>query len=204
MTATFRRQLTKVDLERMNLPMEFWKVKVPEVAESVRPMVERYLTSLPSMMERGAGLLLGGAPGVGKTAVGALVAKEGRALGFTAFFVTVWELREFVRGKVMYDEALSVFDRCKEVDVLVLDGLRPEDAKEMFLGMRAVEELLTSRGARRKISVVTTRMGAGDLRSHMPTLLDSVQGCMVFVQVEGPNKRSAQNQELRKVVFGTG
>lgn len=70
MTATFRRQLTKVDLERMNLPMEFWKVKVPEVAESVRPMVERYLTSLPSMMERGAGLLLGGAPGVGKTAVG--------------------------------------------------------------------------------------------------------------------------------------
>lgn len=187
----------------MNLPRDYWTVKVQGVPESVQDTVRRYLVNTDTMMERGAGMILSGSPGVGKTGIAALVCKEARSRGYTVYFTSVWELRECIRAKILFDEGTSVLDRCREVDVLVLDGLRTEDQKDYVFGIRAIEELLVGRGARKKVSLVTTRMNMRELREAFEGLLDAVQGCMVSLPVEGPDLRRAQNEELKRAVLGT-
>lgn len=198
-----RRPNTRSDFERMNLPRDYWTVKVQGVPESVREMVRRYLVNTDTMVSRGAGMILSGRAGVGKTGIAALVAKEARSRGYTVYFTSVWELRECVRSKVMFDEGTSILDRCREVDVLVLDGLRPEDQKDYTFGGRSIEELLVGRGARKQVSILTTRMDVKDMLESFGGLLEAVQGCMVSVPVEGPDLRQAQNEELMRVVLGT-
>lgn len=197
------RPLNREDLERMNIPDELWRVSAKEVAPAVRTTIDRYLEQIRLMVQRGAGLILGGGPGVGKSAIGALVAKQARSVGFTVYFGTVWELRECHRARIMFDDALTVLDRAREVDVLVLDGLKQEDKDERFFGLVQIEELLSTRAAKRKVSIITTRMTNQDLESKMAALAETVQGSMVYLQVNGPNKRDDQHKELKKMILGT-
>jgi DNA replication protein DnaC len=197
-----RRPLAIPDFERMNLPREFWTAKVQHVPEAMREKVNRYLVHLPKMLDRGIGMILSGDTGVGKTGIAALVAKEARSCGYTVFFTTVWELRECVKAKVMFEEATSVLDRCRDVDFLILDGMRPEDAKDFTFDRRSIEELLVTRGARRKVSILTSRMKVRDFQADFPSLIEAVQGCMVFLDVKGPNQRTEKNAELKKTAFG--
>jgi DNA replication protein DnaC len=198
----FRRQLDALDFERMNLPREYWTAKINSVPESIRDIITRYLVHIDKMSERGAGLVLSGKPGVGKTGVASLVCKEARSRGYTVFFIPVWELREHVRSRTMFDDTTSILDRCKDVDVLVLDGLRSEDARDYSFGSRSLEELLVGRGARKKISILTSRLDLASFRTEFPGLLEATQGCMVYLTVEGPNLRQEQNEALKRTVLG--
>lgn len=198
----FRRPLEVADFLRMNLPEEFWRATLERVPSSVQDTIKRYLVFIDKMVAKPAGLILSGGPGVGKSAIGALVCKEARARGFTCYFATVWELREALRARIAFDDNESLMERVRGVDVLVLDGLRPEDAGELILGRRAIEELLTARGSRKKLSVLTTRMEAQEFRGAFGGLLDAVQGCMVYVPVDGENQRRSKNEELQRAVLG--
>ena len=96
-----RTELTKQILERMNLPPEFWRSKVTDIEdEETRKVVSRYLKKIDEMVSEGIGLLLYGVPGVGKTIIAALIAKEARTWKHTVFFTMIWELRECVRSRV--------------------------------------------------------------------------------------------------------
>lgn len=198
-----RRQLTEADFERMNLSKEFWTLKIQGVAESVRELATRYLVNIDQMKERGAGILLNGPPGVGKSGIAALICKEARARGYTAYFTSVWELRECIRARIQFETDTSILDRCREVDVLVLDGLRAEDSPERFFGARDIEELVVTRGLRKKVTVVTTRMTATEMNHHFTGFLNAAQSCLVSVPVNGPDLRQSQNEELRRAVLGS-
>lgn len=200
--ARTRRPLTASDFERMNLPREFWTAKVQCVAESVQDTINRYLVHFEAMAERGAGLLLSGAPGVGKTGIAALACKEARSLRFTVLFMPVWELREHVKAKTPFDSSQTIMERCLSVGLLVLDGLRAEDARDFVFGARAIEDLVSSRGHRKLITIVTTRLGTADLREHLSGFVEAAQGRLVHLSVDGPNLRSQQNSDLRKLVVG--
>jgi len=199
----FRRPLVPADFERMNLPREFWTAKVQTVPESVRDTVARYLLNIDTMIERGAGMLLQGSAGVGKSGIGALVCKEARSRGYTTYFMSVWELRESIRARVPFDDTFSVLDRCRDVDVLVLDGLRQEDAAERMFNARDMEELVVRRVARKFVTIVTTQLGMSDINRAFPGFLEAVQGCIVAVSVQGADLRRELNQELQKVVLGS-
>jgi DNA replication protein DnaC len=199
---TLRRPLVPADFERMNLSREFWTLKVQGVPESVREVVTRYLVHTDQMIERGAGMLLSGPAGVGKSGAAALVCKEARSRGYTTFFIGIWELRESMRAKIMFDGDVSMLDRCREVDVLVLDGLRPEDSGERFFGARDIEELVVTRGVRKKVTVVTTRLNAPDIGRHFPGFLEAAQGCLVYVPMSGLDLRQSRSEELRRAVLG--
>lgn len=192
-----RRQLVKDDLERMNLPLEFWRAKLPLVPESIRDAVIRYLLKLPEMITKPVGLVLVGGPGVGKTGTAAVIAKEARSAGFTVYFSPIWELREDVRNRVEFESGSSVLNRCRGVDLLILDGLRLEDATTPIVGAREIEDLIAARTSRLRPTIVTTRASLRDLRSKgFEGFIEVSQGAMVPLNVQGPNLRSAQQTQL--------
>lgn len=202
MTPT-KRTLDRSDMVRMNLPEHLWTTKVSGVCEAQRAVVDRYLVNLPEMKQRTAGLYVIGAEGVGKTAIGVLICKEARSLRFTAFFTPVWELREGIRSHLMFDESTSLLDRCREVDFLVLDGLSADDERDFVFGSRAIEDLILTRSARRRVTIVTTRLSAvGGASKFFSRLQEVTLGCMVSLLVTGPNQCEQQNRALKKVVLG--
>lgn len=198
-----RRKLDKGDFQRMNLPEAYWRVKVQGVQESVRPTVVNYLRKIGELSALGAGLWLSGTEGVGKTVIAALAAKEARSRGMTVYFTSVWELRECIRSRIGFDDHVSIMQRCRDVDVLILDELRVDDQKAHFLGGKELEELISFRRAHKRVTLITTRLGAGDLEESFPGLLTASEGCMVWVRVAGRNLREEQSRSLREAVYGS-
>ena len=202
MEASARRALSPPDFERMNLPREFWRAKVHGVQEGLRPTVERYLLRIREMREKGIGLLVHGGPGVGKTSIAALVVKEARARGYTALFIGVWELRESMRSRVMFEEGTSIQDRCREVDVLVLDALSPEDSKETWVNEKFLEELVNYRRSYHRVTIITTRLSSKELKGLMASLFEATVGALVPLAVVGENLKHRRHDELVQEVFG--
>lgn len=198
-----RRTLTKSDLEWMNVPPEFWRARFDQVPESVRAVVERYVRRLPEMIERPTGLYLSGLAGVGKTGTAVVIAKEARSVGFPVYFAPVWELREDIKNRATTDGVTGVLARCREVDLLVLDGLRAEDAEAHFFGAREIEDLLSARAGRRRPTFLTSRVRLAELRAKgLGGAVSALEGTCVEVPVVGPNLRSAQNKQLVADLFG--
>ncbi len=197
-----RRNLVRSDFERMNLPRDFWRATVQDVPEDLRDIVNRYLVNTDAMMKRGAGLLLMGDPGVGKTGIAALISKEARARGYTCYFTTIWELRECVKNRIDFETGMSVLGRCRDVHVLTLDGLDLTDKKDWNFDVHTIEELIRFRAAQRRVTIITTRLGPDVLDAEMPALLTATQGCMVALRVTGPNMRDKRDLELNRVVLG--
>ena len=187
-TAQFRRKLGRVDLERMNLPEDLWLAKV-----------ETYLRNVDEAMANGAGLVVHGSKGVGKTAIASLIAKEARSRGYTALFVRLWELREMIRSRMQYDDDSSMAQRAREVEVLVLDDLRQEDAGEKFFTLSEINELVRYRASRRLVTIITTRLDKGVLTGPpMNSLLD----VLLLFKVSGPNLHDSRKRALKEAVLG--
>lgn len=188
----------------MHLPEGLWRAKIQAVPESVRSAIQSYLNRLNTMAEEGAGLLLWGDPGVGKTGAASVIAKEARARGFTAYFTTVNNLRDAIREHRMFDESMTVVERCREVDILILDNLTEGDAAERFVDLRFIEDLLTSRGTNLRISILTTRLSWTTLLIKYESFLRTITGHLVELEVKGPDLREKHGEFLRDVVLGTG
>jgi len=188
-----RRKLGPTDFMRMNLPQELWCAKVQNVPEAIRADITSYLVQIGENVSRGTGLFLAGKAGVGKSGIAALVAKEARIQGYTAFFITVWEFREAVRARLMFDDELSVFDRCRDVAVLVLDDLALPDVKEAYTGGRFLEGLIAHRGSRHRITVITTRLSNEALTTDADSLNQTIKTYMVRRNVAGPDLRELKN-----------
>lgn len=197
--APFRRYLVKDDLVRMNLPEEFWFAKVQRVSETVRSAVERYLRQINEAVSNGLGLMVCGPKGTGKTAVAALIAKEARSRGHTVLFCRIWELREMIRSRMSFDGDASMAERSRDVDVLILDDLRSEDAGEKFFTLSEITELVRYRASRHRVTIVTTRLDKQSLnQSPMSTFLD----VLVLFPVIGPDMHDRRKQDLKRSVFG--
>jgi DNA replication protein DnaC len=199
-----KRVLGKVDFVRMNLPEAFWRARVSEVPPGIKGAVERYLGRLDDMQSQGVGLLLMGGPGVGKSAVASLILKESRASGRTGFFSTIWELREGIKSRILFDEHTGLLDRAREVDVLVLDKFQLEDATDLVFGARAIEELIAGRNVRHRVTILTTRLLPSEFRTHakLASLFASVQGVLLPIIIEGENRRQVQHNHLVETILG--
>lgn len=197
---TYRRKLGKADFERMNLPEDFWLAKVQYVQKSVTAPVTAYLRKIDSMLRLGAGLWLSGPKGVGKTSIAALAAKEARSRGYTVYFTSVWELRECIRSKIGFDDNLTVLGRCQDVDLLILDELRAEDASQAFFGAKEMQDLISHRRNRNKSTILTTQLPGVDLVEKFSGLKAATEGCMVWLPVKGKNLRTDREAEIKRAL----
>lgn len=200
------RKLGPIDYRRSGLPELYWNARLDCVPERVRPVIARYVAHLGEMMKRPAGLLLTGPSGVGKTSIAAIILKAARAQipkGYTAYFTSCWELREAIKNRSSYDEEQTVLDRVREVDLLILDGLRADDAKDPYhLTPRVMEEIILTRGAQRRPTLLTTSLTRRDLTETYTSLLTATADVLVTLEVVGASQREAQARQLRSEILG--
>jgi DNA replication protein DnaC len=188
----------------MNLPRSFWRSTIQGIPESVRGKIKTFVEKVHEAAERGIGLCLLGAHGVGKTSAASVIAKVARSWGYTVYFTSFWELRDAIRNEEPFDESMSVLTRAKTADFLILDNLRDEDFSErdFYLPMRAIEEILSYRVDRSKVTIITTSLTKDDIGSDkLKGLRNSLSG-FVKVAITGPNQRLKQIDELKKDFLG--
>jgi len=197
-----RRKLDAEDMLRMNVPEGLWRVRMQWVPDSVRSVIQNYCEKFDTMAEKGAGLLLWGNDGVGKSGTAVCIAKEGRARGYTTLFTTAAELREAVQERRAFDDTQSMLARAQEVDVLVLDNLRDVDLKLAFNNQTRIEDLMIGRGAQRKITIATTRISFAELASDHESFVRSTSGSVVPLEVTGPDLNEKRSELLHDLVVG--
>ena len=159
-------KLTEQLLQYMNVPRKLWNAKLELVPVCARAEVAKYLKDFYEAAEEGYGLVLRGMPQTGKSSVAALVAKRARVLGFTVSFVTFFDLRELLRTEETLSGAPAL-DRCRDVDVLVLDGFSETDRPDRFAGEALLRSLVTTRGDRKQVTIVTTTVDAKTWREDI-------------------------------------
>ena len=191
-----RRDLDKDDYIRMNLPAEFWNQY--HVPDQIKEPMQRYFREYGSFRKDGVGLYIWGPTGCGKSSAAAALAQGVRSLSRTVFFVSVADLRELVRNKIEFDNDQSAIDRCKEIEFLVLDNLRAEDAKETYVGAFVLEDILRHRAAEKRPTVVTSQMSLNALMKSFPGFCEIAQASCVFLDAKGPDLRANTQEKLKE------
>ena len=129
------------------------------------------------------------------------MAKEARSHQYTALFISVWDLREHTRNKVLWDEEMYLADRCRQVDLLVLDGLTLDDREEHIVGGKFIEHLLRVRNGNRLPTVITSSMTRAQLISWSGLQQQILAGAAAL-EVTGTNFYEAQYTQRQQEVFG--
>lgn len=197
------RRLDRGDYERMRLPEAYWRAELARVPAAAQRTIRKYILGIRSYVSRPVGLILSGPAGVGKTAAAGILLQAARALqplGYSALFVTPSTLRESIKHGTFFsqEEGTRWIDRAREVDVLLLDDLRAEDAKDPYnFTPRLLEELVLHRAGRKRATYITTRLDAGELDSAFPSLMRATEGILYVVPVEGTSQRTARADAVR-------
>lgn len=200
---SFRRQLTRDDMERCQFPVRHWRSGVEGIQESFAPHIVRYIQALEEFRSRGVGLLLYGPNGVGKTGAAVAVAKEYRRRGYSVLFVEAASLKTLVMEHTMFDEELTLLERARRVDVLVLDDVGKGVADNTGFGVKLLDELLRHRNANVRVTLVTTNMTKSALASELkPSTMATLKECIVPIECTGNDLRERASIENTKLVTG--
>lgn len=190
-----QRVLDRDDFVRINLPRPLWGADLAGVPESVRAGVTKFLGHIKEVKTKGYSLYVCGSKGAGKSGVGALVLKEARSWGFTAYAIAVPDLRDAVRAHTAFDFESSVFDRCRTVDFLLLDDLRLTDITEKFFTINDIRNLVISRFDRGLITVITSPVLPSAWRdSNCELISDAVLKACATLEVVGEDRHAASVQ----------
>lgn len=171
----------------------YWGARVDRVLPHLSTRVRDYLAKLRREIDTGAELILAGEAGSGKTSIAVLVIKQARTMCKTAHFVSPGELREAQKNGTTLPDGKLLTDRVREVQVLVIDGLRVVDAQMPYWGASDLEELLIYRRQHGLMTVVTTNMDAAELRQHFMAVVQNARthGTAHWAVMKVPGKGAA-------------
>lgn len=210
-----RRDLTREDMERMNIPLRYWKVSFGGISaerQRVRPEIpsaqetaQSYLEKIDEMTNEGVGLLLHGPNGTGKTSMSVVIAMEFRRRGNRVLFIEAASLKQYVINKVYFDgdEGELYWDRAMSVDVLVIDDFGKGTQDKTGFGARLFDELIRHRNSEKLVTFLTTNMDTRDgsenslSRELLPSTMHSLKECVIPVEVTGDDRRDAILVDMR-------
>lgn len=197
------RNLTSADFHRMNLPAVLVNARLSFVPEGARAPLSRYIEELDRWVDQGVGFVIQGPTRAGKTGCAAILAKAAVSRGKSAYFTRVSELRDAIRFETPFSEDVTIWNRCRRVDFLVLDNLLAEDATLPYLNATALSDLITFRGERRRATVVTTALSTAALKAPtFGSFIAATASYLVPLSIEGAkfnNVKSIQRELLGDV-----
>jgi DNA replication protein DnaC len=200
----YRNRLTADHFELMRIPRRFWGASVSEIEPLTRKVIVSYLRQLDDMLDRGAGILLWGRNGRGKTSAAVCVAKEARRRGASVLMVTAAALIEAARERSTEDRQLV--ERVRGVDFLLLDDLDKEYPGDSGYSERFLENLFRERGANRLTTWITSNAGRdGLIERYKISMMEVLKEMVVPVRMrtgigengdEGENHRDDEQKKL--------
>jgi len=190
------RKQRKQNFERMNLPMSTWGARLSRVDEETRVPIQRYLDRKTRMMTAGMGLKLVGPPGSGKTCLAAGVLKFLNAYGYSAYFTTAFALREGYKAKTQFTQDQSLLSRCLSVDVLAIDNITIDVAKDWMYGGAKVRQLIEMRRDRLQPTLVTTNVDlSAEVSKDLRNLID-IDNAFITIDVVGHYEDTSLEDEV--------
>lgn len=206
------RDLTEDDFERMQIPVRFWGANIDEVSDeqipgvkaSAQSIARRYIKNVEQNVSDGVGLMLWGVNGSGKTCMSVVIAKAARSCGMSVLFVEAAALKRVVINNEAFDDSMSMQDRMRSVDLLLIDDLGKGTQDTNGFGARLVDEIIRHRSARKRATFITTNMNPRSQLSDelKPSTLHALKECCFPVNVVGADKREAAKAVLAAKVMG--
>jgi DNA replication protein DnaC len=196
-------EVTFADLKRMNVPPEFWSCGLEGVTPTVRTEISNYQTHFRTFERAGSGLYLYGLPGVGKTGAAVALLKFMRSNYHDGYFIKVSEVREAMRLQLDFDADMTISERVRSVDFLVLDSLTGQDLSLPYFRIEDLIALVALRGESHKPTVVTSTLEPSLVIFEKANFFPTVGKFLVTQEVTGDNRRSEERKILSKLLKGS-
>jgi DNA replication protein DnaC len=187
----------------MRLPRRFWEADFARISEGDHKLaIGKYVAKIVVALKKGFGMVLWGQNGTGKTAAAAVCLKEARRRGVSCLFITANQFITDTISRAPFNDAHTVHQRAKMVDLLVLDDLGKETyahdmSKDTVESM--FEDLLRHRSANMRSTIITMNLGPSKLEEKYGKSFTRVmQESNPFVEMVGPSQREAGKEELVK------
>lgn len=193
----------------MHIPKMLWGVSSDGITAKVhldgegaregKDVIRKFSTRIKEIYERGVGLYLFGSKGCGKTGAAVVALKVARSWGFTAYCISVSQLRDAIRAYTAFDNESSVMERCRTVDFLLLDDLRLEDADEKLFTISDIRNLIVGRYDNALPTFITSAADPKKWGEKSPQIVDALEKCCAAAMMEGTDRH--RNGPEKKDLF---
>ena len=194
-----------------NIGKRYWKATVRDIPKDYRcrEIILRYHDQIIENVWDGIGLLLFGPKGHGKTHAAIALLKKALAHNARGLFLPVNRLQEVVieRSRLEFDEDedVTILERARLADLLILDDLGEEHTKDF--SARMLENLCRYRSNRHRATIFTTNLNpdpkVGELVQHYGTWIESIlKGMAAPIKVIGRDWREDEAREIKRRVMG--
>lgn len=193
---------------RMNLPKRFWDAKWDIMTLKNQEIVKRYVTEAFAAKD-GKGLLLYGNEGSGKTYMSAVIAKILRTKGYLIYFLSAEDIT-YNGLKQDFDENNTILERCHNVDLLIIDDIKPMMDRNLYsilkyrmenmlstiltLRVRMLDLPIDDSGGRKKYSFTKY------FQSYFGDIAPVVQGCILPIPIKEINYREKEQSDYARMM----
>jgi DNA replication protein DnaC len=189
--------------ERMCIPRRFWNVTFKRISDGDHKEAFReFLKNVDDVLREGLGMILWGDNDCGKTSMACLALMVARRHGFTGMFITANQYLNDVMSKAVFDDATTVAQRCKMVDLLVIDDLGKDAHNEERLSVaieRMFEDLLRSRSNDVKSTIITTNLDSDDRDKRFgKSIINLIGESNAAIKVIGPSQREIEQERVAR------
>lgn len=192
-------------LKRMNFPSEYWDLSKDKIPKSLLPAFDKYIKQKDKYIDEGFGFIIYGPPGIGKTGACIFLARllnvnysKSRNGFYTSYYIRASDFRDKTRSKEVFENDVTVVDRCKNVDFLILDDISEKEATQAWPSSDIFTDLLLHRSTNGKSTFMTTNLTRLKLVELFPDLAKAVLGHMAHIIADGPNLRLERQKEIDK------
>lgn len=192
-------ELTEKWLKLAGIPRRFWEVSVDKIKFGYKKDVVFMYGKIGEVIRNGAGYLLVGPRGSGKTAAAVILQKRAMRIGYSTLFARVDDINEIIIEKRLHPSGGTFFRRMLGVDLLVLDDLYQEYGKGFSLAM--VERIIRNRSDAKKSTIATSNGNYDMLKSRYGDLcMEFIGSCMATVVIDGGDWRKIERKNMQQYV----
>jgi len=194
-----RERLGPEDMRLARVPESYWGARLDDFPDDYDGKREAtiYVKKIVKFLQDGAGLVLNGPGGHGKTHMAISILKIAIAHNAYGLFLEAGSLQQahFERSLEEF-EGQSLVERAQSVDLLVLDDLGAEHVSEF--SSRLLENLIRHRGNRNRSLLVTTNVIPANLnRTYGPGTVGVLREKCLPVVVHGRDWREDKADSLK-------